>query len=174
VFALSDFERVAYTLEGDGQQPTLNLHLMEKSWGPNILRFDLGFHIGTDANTAFMIGGDYLRTWLNARRRSARLVAIRPHVRPRSVAVPATRCGQRWFVEPGALAQRSIEDIFIDGESVARYRVLARLGLARRGPRVRQPHGTARRASRGGGQIGRTRDRRRRTCRRSPARATAA
>jgi NTE family protein len=123
VFALSDFERVAYTLTGDGEQPTLNLHLTEKSWGPNILRFDLGFHIGTDANTAFMIGGDYLRTWVNplggevhGSWRFGRTSGL-----DASLYQPLD-ADHRWFVEPGAAAQRSIEDIFLDGESVARYR----------------------------------------------------
>jgi NTE family protein len=123
VFALSDFERVAYTLGGDGGQAELNLHLTEKSWGPNILRFDLGFHIGTDANTAFMIGGDYLRTWINplggevhGSWRFGRTSGLEASLyQPLDAA-------HRWFVEPGAVAQRSIEDLFIDGESVARYR----------------------------------------------------
>ena len=123
VYALSDFERVAYTLTGDGEQPTLNLHLTEKSWGPNILRFDLGFHIGTDANTAFMIGGDYLRTWVNdlggeihGSWRFGRTSGL-----DASLYQPLDD-GHRWFVEPRASAQRSIEDIFIDGDAVARYR----------------------------------------------------
>jgi NTE family protein len=123
VFALSDFERVAYTLSGDREQPTLNLHLQEKSWGPNILRFDLGFHIGTDANTAFMVGGDYLRTWVNplggevhGSWRFGRTSGL-----DASLYQPLD-AAQRWFVEPGAAAQRSIEDIFIGDESVARYR----------------------------------------------------
>jgi NTE family protein len=120
---LSDFERVAYTLAGDGEEPVLNLHLMEKSWGPNIVRFDLGFHIGTDANTAFTIGGDFLRTWINDRGgevhgswRFGRTSGLEA-----SMYQPLD-AEHRWFVEPGALAQRSIEDIFIDGDAVARYR----------------------------------------------------
>jgi NTE family protein len=121
VFALSDFERVAYTLSG-GEQPTLDLHLTEKSWGPNILRFDLGFHIGTDANTAFVIGGDYLRTWINplggelhGSWRFGRTSGL-----DASLYQPLD-ADQRWFVEPGATGRRSIEDIFIDGDSLARY-----------------------------------------------------
>jgi NTE family protein len=123
VFALSDFERVAYTLSGESEQPTLNLHLTEKTWGPNILRFDLGFHIGTDANTAFMIGGDYLRTWVNplggevhGSWRFGRTSGL-----DASFYQPLDGA-HRWFIEPRAEGQRSIEDIFIDGESVARYR----------------------------------------------------
>jgi NTE family protein len=123
VFALSDFEAVGYNLAGDPDRPTLNLELHEKSWGPNIVRFDLGFHIGTDENTAFTIGGDFLRAWINERggeiQGSARIgrttgldLALHQPLDP----------AQRWFVEPGLTVQRSIEDIFADGESVAQYR----------------------------------------------------
>ncbi len=152
VFALSDFERVAYTLTGDGEQPALNVHLTEKSWGPNILRFDLGFHIGTDANTAFMIGGDYLRTWINplggelhGSWRFGRTSGLEASLyQPLDAA-------QRWFIEPGALGQRSIEDIFIDGESVARYRFSHAWGSLDAG-RVFGNHTELRAGIRSGGQ----------------------
>ena len=123
VFALSDFEAVGYNLTGDPSRPTLDLELHEKSWGPNIVRFDIGFHIGTDENTAFTIGGDFLRAWINERggeiQGSARIgrttgldLALHQPLDP----------AQRWFVEPGLRLQRSLEDVFADGESVARYR----------------------------------------------------
>jgi NTE family protein len=152
VFALSDFERVAYTFTGDGEQPALNLHLTEKSWGPNILRFDLGFHIGTDANTAFMIGGDYLRTWINplggelhGSWRFGRTSGLEASLyQPLDAA-------QRWFVEPSATGQRSIEDIFIDGESVARYRFSHAWGSLDAG-RVFGNHTELRAGIRSGGQ----------------------
>ena len=67
VFALSDFERVAYTLSGEPSQSALDVHLLEKSWGPHIVRFDLGLHVGTDEDAAFTIGADYLQTWVNER-----------------------------------------------------------------------------------------------------------
>ncbi len=123
VYALSDFERVAYILSGDPAQPTLDLHLQEKSWGPHIVRFDLGLHIGTDANTAFTIGGDYLQTWINDRggelRGSLRLG--RTSALETSLYQPLDSA-QRWFVEPGLIAQRSIEDLFDGGDAVTRYR----------------------------------------------------
>jgi NTE family protein len=122
VYALSDFERVAYTLSGDRTQSTLDLHLQEKSWGPHIMRFDLGLHIGTDANTAFTIGGDYLQTWVNDRGGE-----IRGSVRLGRTSGLGTSFYQpldtahRWFIEPGLAAQRSIEDLFDDGNAVTRY-----------------------------------------------------
>jgi NTE family protein len=152
VFALSDFERVAYTLEGDGEEPVLNLHLVEKPWGPNIVRFDLGFHLGTDANTAFTIGGDFLRTWINdlggevhGSWRFGRTSGLEA-----SLYQPLD-AEHRWFVEPGALGQRSIEDIFIDGDAVARYRFSHAFAYLEAG-RVFGNRAELRAGIRGGGQ----------------------
>jgi NTE family protein len=129
VFALSDFERVTYSLSGDPAQPTLDLNLQEKSWGPHILRFDLGFHIGTDANTAFMIGGDYLQTWINDLGGEIRgsLQLGRTSALEASLYQPLDPL-KRWFVEPGISAERSIEDLFIDGDAVTRYRFASAWG----------------------------------------------
>ncbi len=122
VFALSDFERVAYSLSGDPAQPTLDMNLQEKSWGPHIVRFDLGLHVGTDSNTAFTIGGDYLQTWINDRggelRGSLRLG--RTSGLETSLYQPLDSA-HRWFVEPGLIAQRSIEDLFDESDAVTRY-----------------------------------------------------
>jgi NTE family protein len=123
VYALADFERVAYTLSGDPSSPTLDMRLQEKSWGPHILRFDFGMHLGTDTDTAFTLGGDYLQTWINDRggelRGSLRLG--RTAGLEASIYQPLD-ASHRWFVEPGLLAQQSLEDLYDDGEAVTRYR----------------------------------------------------
>ena len=123
VFALGDFESVRYALGGSAESPTLDLRVREKSWGPSILRFDLGLYIGTDANTAFTLVGDYLRTWINdgggelhGSFRLGRTSGLEA-----SLYQPLDR-RHRWFVEPGVTTQSSLEDIFDDGEPVARYR----------------------------------------------------
>lgn len=123
VYALSDFERVAYTLSGDPARPTLDLHLQEKSWGPHILRFDLGMHMGTDADTAFTLGGSYLRTWINDRggELHGSLRFGRTSGLDASLYQPID-AAHRWFVEPGLVARRSIEDLYDDGDAVTRYR----------------------------------------------------
>ena len=122
VFALSDFESASYTMSGDPDHPRLDLTLAEKSWGPNILRFDVGLYMGTDTNTAFTIGGDYLRTWINDRggELHGALRFGRTSVFDASLYQPIDT-SQTWFVEPGVTAQRSLEDIYADGEAVTRY-----------------------------------------------------
>lgn len=152
VYALSDFERVAHTLSGDSVRPTLDLHLQEKSWGPHIWRFDLGMHVGTDTNTAFTLGGDYLQTWVNDRggelRGSLRLG--RTSGLAGSLYQPVDP-SHRWFVEPGVLVQRSIEDLFDDGDAVARYQFASGWGSLEAG-RVFGTHAELRAGIRSGVQ----------------------
>lgn len=122
VFALSDFESARYALTGDPDQPVLDLKLREKPWGPNILRFDLGVYMGTGANTAFTVGGDYLRTWINDRggELHGALRVGRTSGVEASLYQPVDTA-QAWFVEPGIVAQRSLEDFYADGDAAARY-----------------------------------------------------
>jgi NTE family protein len=122
LFALGDFETVRYTLRGDEQDPTLEVRLKEKSWGPNFVRFDLGLYMGTSGNTAFTLAGEVLRTWINDRGgelhgslRLGRTTGLEASLyQPLDTA-------QRWFVEPGLDAQTSLEDLYLDGDDVARY-----------------------------------------------------
>jgi NTE family protein len=152
VFALSDFEAVGYGLSGDPAHPTLDLELREKSWGPNIMRFDLGFHIGTDENTAFTIGGDFLRAWINQRGGEIHGSARIGRTTGLDLALhQPLDAAQRWFVEPGLTLQRSLEDIFADGESVARYRFSHGWGYLDAG-RVFGNHTELRAGLRSGGQ----------------------
>jgi NTE family protein len=102
VFALSDFERVAYRQSGDPSQSILNVYLLEKSWGPHILRFDLGLYVGTDEDAAFTIGADYLQTWVNDRggELAGSVQLGRTSGLEASFYQPLD-AAHRWFVEPG-------------------------------------------------------------------------
>ena len=122
VFALGDFEAVRYVLRGDQENPELELLLQEKSWGPNFVRFDLGLYMGTSGNTAFTLAGDVARTWINDRGGE-----LHGSVRiGRTTGLGASLyqpldAAHRWFVEPGLNAQTSLEDLYIDGDDIARY-----------------------------------------------------
>jgi NTE family protein len=122
LFASGEFERAEYALSGDAARPTLDVYLQEKSWGPNVVRFDVGLQMGTDSNTAFVLGGDYLRTWINplGGEVHGQLYLGRTSTFEASLYQPLDAL-RSWFVEPGVLVRRSIEDFFIDGEAVARY-----------------------------------------------------
>lgn len=122
LFALDDFESVQYELRGDPDRPTLAVHVREKVASPNILRFDLGLQAGTDGNTAFSLGGDYLRPWVNSLGAEVHghLQFGRTSNGGLSIYQPLDD-RHRWFVEPGLYGSRSIEEIYEDGDSVTRY-----------------------------------------------------
>jgi NTE family protein len=122
LYALSDFDWVRYALHGDPLAPSLEIELREKATGANTLRFDLGFYIGTDENTAFTIGGNYQRTWINDRggEMHGAMQLGRTSGIDASLYQPLDR-RHEWFVEPGLTLRRSLEDIFLDGDAVARY-----------------------------------------------------
>ena len=122
LFALDDFDSVQYALRGDPDQPTLEVQLKEKSAAPNILRFDVGFAMGTDGNPAFALVGDYLRPWINpfGGEVHGHLQIGRTSSFGLSLYQPLDSMHQ-WFVEPGLQAARSLEDLYDDGDAIARY-----------------------------------------------------
>jgi NTE family protein len=122
VYALGDFDSVRYALEGDPAAPTLVVQAAEKSSGPNVLRFDLGLYMGTDSNTAFALGADFVRTWINSRGGELHGSAVigRTSAIDLSLYQPLD-AAHRWFVEPGVTAQSAIEGIYLEGRSAASY-----------------------------------------------------
>jgi NTE family protein len=129
IYALDEFDSIQYRLTGDADRPTLDLTATEKPWGPNFLRFDVGLQIGTDGNTAFVLGGDYARGGLNAFGGELHgVLAIgRTSTAQLSLYQPVER-RRRYFVEPGITLRNSIEDIFQGDDPVARYQLSEALG----------------------------------------------
>jgi NTE family protein len=131
IYALDEFDSVQYRLAGDPRRPTLGLNAVEKPWGPNFLRFDVGLQIGTDGNTAFVLGGDYARGGLN--RFGGELHGVlaigRTSTAKFSLYQPIER-RRRYFVEPGVVLRRSSEDFFVGDDPVARYQLSESLASA--------------------------------------------
>ena len=129
--------------------------------------------LGTGENTAFTIGGDFLRAWINQRGGEIHGSARVGRTSGLDLALyQPLDAAQRWFVEPGLTLQRSLEDIFADGESIARYRFSHGWGYLDAG-RVFGNHTEMRAGLRSGGQSVSARSARP-ACPRFPARATAA
>ena len=122
LFAAGEFERGEFALQGDESRPMLDVYLKEKSWGPHIVRFDVGLEMGTDNNTAFVLGGDYLKTWINplGGELHGSLYFGRTSTLSLSLYQPL-ETQAKYFVEPGVTVRRSLEDFFFDGEALARY-----------------------------------------------------
>ncbi len=122
VFALDDFENVSYRLRGDPSRALLEINAIEKTWGPRFLRFDLGLTASSQGETPFVLRGDYLHYWINQ-------AGGEVHG---AVQVGRTSLGEislyqpldtrhAWFIEPKAHLQRSLEDVYANGEAIARF-----------------------------------------------------
>jgi NTE family protein len=122
--ALKDFESVSYRLEGEKDAPTLVWMPMEKRWGPDYLKFDLGMYASEGGDVTFAIYAKHTRTWLNSLgaewRNEVQLGG--ENFLSTSFYQPLD-VGHRWFVEPRVFWNRSLEDVFNDGERIATYQL---------------------------------------------------
>lgn len=122
IAALRDFESVDYRLEGDRNAPTLVWLPQEKRWGPDYLKVDLGVYASEGGDVAFALYGRHNRTWLNERGLEARFEAqLGGEALLSASLLQPLDTAHRWFVEPRIFGTRSQEDVFVDGERVARY-----------------------------------------------------
>jgi NTE family protein len=66
LYGTRDFEHVNYQLLESPSRRILNIQGVEKSWGPNYLRFGLGLTSDFSGNAYFDLQGQYRRTWINS------------------------------------------------------------------------------------------------------------
>jgi NTE family protein len=124
LYALGDFEKVEYSLSGDPAAPTLEINAVEKSWGPDFVRFDLGLVASFGGDLLFALRGEHNRTWINSRGAEWRnALQIGQEAIVETAFYQPLDVRQRFFIEPRVLATQTLEDVFLDGDRVARYEV---------------------------------------------------
>jgi NTE family protein len=121
--ALQDFDSVEYRFIGPQDQPTLEWFPREKSLGPDYVRFDLGMYASDGGDVAFALYAKHARTWINELGGEWRneLQLGYENLLVTSLYQPLDTA-HRFFVEPRLLGTRTWEDLFIDGDRLARYR----------------------------------------------------
>jgi NTE family protein len=116
------------------EQPGRRILLIEpreKSWGPDYLRFGLGFATDFRSDNPFNVLASYRKTWLN-RLGGEWLTEAQIGSDPRlftELYQPVHEAG-RYFVAPYASIGQSTRGIFLNEDRIAEYRILeGRLGL---------------------------------------------
>lgn len=66
VYGTGDFEHVDYRLIEEHGKRVLTVNALEKSWGPNYLRFGLTLSTDFTSSSYFNLLGSYRMTWLNS------------------------------------------------------------------------------------------------------------
>ena len=123
--ALEDLDSVAYRFEGDFANPTLVWMPEETALGRDILRPSLGLYAAAGGEFSFVLGLQHVRHWLNDRGGQWRNnLQIGYETLFETSFYQPFDVRQRYFVEPGLFAVRSLENIFDDGDRVALYRFI--------------------------------------------------
>jgi NTE family protein len=65
IYGRGDFEHVGYRLIEEPGKRVLVVDAVEKSWGPDYLRFGLGLSSETNGDSYFNVLASYRKTWLN-------------------------------------------------------------------------------------------------------------
>jgi len=122
IYSLGDFERVEYSLTGPPDARVLEIRPVEKSWGPSFVRFDLGLATYEGGDLFAILRLDHDRTWIDSRGaqwHNALQIGRQTIVQTDFYQPIDVR--QHFFVQPIAAAEDDYEDIYLDGDRVARY-----------------------------------------------------
>ena len=124
VFALRDFERVSYEVNGPPGARVLTISPVEKSWGPDYLRFDLGLTANEPDELQGLVRADYTRTWLNRRGgewHSALQVGQQSLLQTDFHQPLDIR--QRFFLQAIARIESDLQDVFLGEDRIATYQL---------------------------------------------------
>ena len=179
LYGTRDFEHVSYRLLETPAKQILNIQGVEKSWGPNFLRFGLGLSSDFSGNAFFNLQAQYRRTWINSYGGEwYNDVALGRNTAWYSEFYQPLDARQRFFVAPYLDLERRFLDVFVGDTPTSEYSLptaiagldfgtqFTRYGEVRARPLRRRDQAQA--------QFRQCADRRRAVRRRSPACACAA
>lgn len=122
VYALGDFDRVSFRVDETGAQPVVEFDVAEKRWGPDFFRFDFGLAAQSSAGLQAILRAEHYRTWVNPRGgRWQNLFQFGEQTILRSDFYQPIDVQQRFFVQPSIVFENDIEDLYDDGNRIAKY-----------------------------------------------------
>jgi NTE family protein len=122
--AVEDIDSVSYELTGDPSHATLQWLPYEKSWAPDYIKIDLGMYASTAGDDrGFALYFQHERTWINSLGAQWRneiqfgtnQILSTSFYQPLDVT-------QRFFVEPKAFWSQEWQNVFYEGNDIARYK----------------------------------------------------
>jgi NTE family protein len=122
--AVEDIDSVSYDLKGDPDHATLEWLPYEKSWGPDFINVDVGMYASTAGDDrGFSLYLLHNRSWINSLgaqwRNEIQLgtnqILSTSFYQPLDIA-------QRFFVDPKIFWNQNWENVFFNGDDIARYK----------------------------------------------------
>jgi NTE family protein len=131
IYGRGDYESVGYRIAEENGKRILLIQPREKAWGPDYLRFGVGFSTDFRGLNPFNILASYRKTWINrlgAEWLSELQVGSNPSLFTEFYQ-PLNE-GGHVFVAPYLRYGQATEGVFVDGRRIADYRVQqSRIGL---------------------------------------------
>ena len=122
LYGTRDFEHVSYRLIDSPTKQILNIQGIEKSWGPNYLRFGLGLSSDFSGNAFFNLQAQYRRTWINSYGGEwYNDVALGRNTAWYSEFYQPLDARQRFFVAPYLDLERRFLDVFVGDTPTSEY-----------------------------------------------------
>ena len=124
LFGTGDFEHVNYRFLEEAGRRVLEVDAVEKSWGPNYLRFGLGLGSDFQGDSFFNLAASYRRTWINRLGAEWRTDAqIGRTTRLATEFYQPLRARGDIFVAPHGEIERHTFDLFDGSQRIARYKI---------------------------------------------------
>ena len=124
IYASGDFVRVDYRLLPGDEGRRLRIEAVEKP-GTDFLRFDLGLAGSAGGDVLFALRADHRREWVNSLGGQWRNALQLGQLSELETALyQPLEPTQRFYVEPGLRLERSLEDVFEDGDRLSRYELI--------------------------------------------------
>ncbi|MES2820905.1 MAG: patatin-like phospholipase family protein [Pseudomonadota bacterium] len=128
LYGTGNFEHVNYRLLDEEGERVLAIDAVEKTWGPDYLRFGLGLSSDFSGDAFFNLLGSYRKTWLNELGAEWRTDVQLGHVnglyseffQPLSASGP-------FFVAPHLAIEQRSTDLYQQDDRIASYEVLSSL-----------------------------------------------
>ena len=125
IYGTGDYESISYRIVGGETGPrALLIQPVEKSWGPDYLRFGLGLESDFSGDSQFNALVQYRKSWLNhlgAEWTTQLQIGQDTHLSTEFYQ-PLNEAG-KWFVAPSAYIGQQTRGVFIGEDKVANYLV---------------------------------------------------
>ena len=122
LYGSGDFEHVDYQLIQDAGRQIVSIDAIEKSWGPDYLRFGLGLQSNFKGDNTFNLAVSYRKTWINplgAEWRTDAQVGQVSYVATEFYQPLGARNGL--FIAPRASVSRRDIDLYYQAQRIATY-----------------------------------------------------
>ncbi len=124
VYSRGDLSSLDYSVLKEREKTILRLTPLEKSWGPDYLRFGVNFSSDFRSESPYNLRALYRKTWINSF--GGELLTVAQMGSNQGLAVDFYQpldYRQRYFVRPYAKVEQEKLGFYFDGDRVAEYRV---------------------------------------------------